>query len=232
MNSPPYHLDDDRLLALLDGELTRGEAAQARSHLDACEPCRRRYEALADRAGRVRQWLERHDSAPPGRDAYDFGAPAPGRSSRRFGLGWAAAAALVLATSVVAGPARGWITERLGLSGDDLTAAAGPAAATSFMPEVDTLLVNFTAADAVRELTVEASADDRVHLYAPDDAVDLLVDPSGVAIADGSTTPRAYTLHVPRTVTHLLIRHPSSGDRLVPAQTLAAPMLVRVGRED
>ena len=81
------HLSELRLLALLDEELPRPEAAAARSHLTRCFPCHRLYEGLRRESDVLRA------------------AAAPETSSRREvsrELGWVVAAGLLLSLGLVA----------------------------------------------------------------------------------------------------------------------------------
>ena len=81
------HFSELQLLALLDEELPRPEAATARSHLTRCFPCHRFYEGLRRESDVLRA------------------AAAPETSSRRevaHELGWVVAAGLVLSLGLVA----------------------------------------------------------------------------------------------------------------------------------
>ena len=81
------HCSELKLLALLDGELNRKEAAAARSHLTRCFPCHRLYEGL-----RRESDLLRAAAAPE----------AARRREASYELGWVVAAGLVLSFGVVA----------------------------------------------------------------------------------------------------------------------------------
>ena len=81
------HLSELRLVALLDEELPRAEAAAARSHLTRCFPCHRLYEGLRREGDLLRAAV-----APE-----VAGAPEVSRE-----LGWVVAAGLVLSLGLVA----------------------------------------------------------------------------------------------------------------------------------
>ena len=81
------HFSELQLLALLDEELPRPEAAAARSHLTRCFPCHRLYEGLRRESDVLRA------------------AAAPETASRpevSHELGWVVAAGLVLSLGLVA----------------------------------------------------------------------------------------------------------------------------------
>ena len=80
-------LSELQLLALVDEELSRGEAAQARSHLTRCFPCHRLYEGL-----RRESDVLRAAAAPEAAREREV--------SRE--LGWVVAAGLVLSLGLVA----------------------------------------------------------------------------------------------------------------------------------
>ena len=132
------HLDDGRLRALMDDELSDADLEATRLHLDDCEPCRLRMTELEGRATLVAQALgqldtaaptpgartavlERITSLPPGgrvgpteqvATAKHLG---PQSRARAFRTPLARAATLVLflgagvVTALPASPVRGWI---------------------------------------------------------------------------------------------------------------------------
>ena len=62
------HLDDGRLRALMDDELSDSTTRTAQLHLDECDPCSSRLAELEGSSARVVQALARLDTAtPPGR---------------------------------------------------------------------------------------------------------------------------------------------------------------------
>ena len=105
------HFSELQLLALLDGELKRAEAAAARSHLTRCFPCHRLYEGL-----RRESDLLQAAAAPE----------AVRQREVSHELGWVVAAGLVVSAGVVA-------FRRLFLG-------VGEAAAETPMPDVTPVL--------------------------------------------------------------------------------------------
>ena len=89
------HLDD-RISALLDDELSPGDAASARAHLAACPTCR----AELDAVGAARSWLRALPAVDPPFGFYERmlrrRSPAAARTARRR---WQAGAAAVVATA-------------------------------------------------------------------------------------------------------------------------------------
>ena len=132
------HLDDGRLRALMDDELSEADLAAARRHLEDCEPCRIRMTELEGRRELVAQALGQLDTAAPAPGARTAvlerirSLPPGGRVSpteqvataehpgaqsraRAFRTPLARAAMLVLflgagvVTALPASPVRGWI---------------------------------------------------------------------------------------------------------------------------
>src|SRR2546426_10439934 len=119
-------LADGILRAQLDGELSEVESLEAQSHLTACADCRRRAEAIAAEAERVRAALSALDPLPseaPGEARTAFArfraehveppAQAPSFADRLFARRlrpvWGAVAALAAVTVFLSfAPARGW----------------------------------------------------------------------------------------------------------------------------
>src|SRR5256712_11381730 len=119
-------LTDGILRAQLDGELSEVESLEAQNHLTACADCRRRAEAIAVEAERVRGALSALDPLPaeaPGEARTAFArfraehvepsAQAPAFADRLFARPlrpvWGAVAALAAVTGFLSfAPARGW----------------------------------------------------------------------------------------------------------------------------
>ncbi|PYU96424.1 MAG: hypothetical protein DMG25_01930 [Acidobacteria bacterium] len=119
-------LTDGVLRAKLDGELSEVESLEAQNHLAACPDCRRRAEAIAVEAERVRGALSALDPLPseaPGEARTAFArfraehaeppAQAPSLAGRLFARRlrpvWGAVAALAaVAVFLSFAPARGW----------------------------------------------------------------------------------------------------------------------------
>lgn len=59
------HLDDGRIRALMDDELSGSDASTVRLHLEECEPCLTRLAELEERSTLVARALERLDTAVP-----------------------------------------------------------------------------------------------------------------------------------------------------------------------
>src|SRR5271156_1966645 len=53
----PFHLSDEDILLVADGEVSRGRAKQARAHLTACWSCRSR---LAELEGTIADFVSLH----------------------------------------------------------------------------------------------------------------------------------------------------------------------------
>lgn len=228
------HLPEGALVALLDDEMDGAAAKTARAHLALCADCSARLEALDRADRRVRDWMTAHDPAPPPRDAYVL---EPARSAPSPRLRWAAAAALVLAIAVAAGPARAWILDRVGLDDRDVPAEeAGPLAAhepgtagTSFSPTSPEVRIDLTDIDGARELTLAVHDGRRVHLLVPEGDVEVLVRPDGLEVRDPARTHRRYRLEVPASVLRVrLVRPGPAGDTVLappaPGGTLVIPV--------
>ena len=66
MNRPPTsHPDTERLLQYADGELSSGNAAQVRSHLEACWRCRAEIEDLQQTITQYARYQQVILGAPP-----------------------------------------------------------------------------------------------------------------------------------------------------------------------
>lgn len=206
MSTTP-HPDDAALVRLVDGELPSHEAHEVERHLDGCPSCVERFRALEQRDQRVRAWLTTHDPPPPARSTYDLEP-----RTRRAWPRWSAAASILLAVAVAAGPARAWLLDRIGAPDDaPSVAAATPApasgAATSFAPDPGTLRLEIVGARFPLQVVLERSPDELVHLIAPDDQSELLVRSSSVRIRDAAVPERVYRLSLPRSVSALRIVH-------------------------
>lgn len=118
------HIDESRLLAVLDGELASGEAERVRDHLDRCEECLRRQHELERLSRLFSREVERLDTAPPvleweavvERSAGDAEVEVTGiRSPGRAATFLKAAAILLVVTGVAAAipgsPVDDWIGE-------------------------------------------------------------------------------------------------------------------------
>ncbi len=131
------HLDDGRLRALTDDELSHSDASSVRLHLEECDQCSTRQSELEDRSALVARALARLDTAAPPTGAHsavlerieseaatERGGPTQTvvsieqsgakRPTRALGTPLARAAILVLflggvATALPASPVRGWI---------------------------------------------------------------------------------------------------------------------------
>jgi len=112
------HLDDPRILGLLDGELEAREESAARAHLEDCVPCHARFEEARSEKLEIAALLETLDAPLPRIDAATIMARAdatPRRARARFAdLRKAAAVLLVvgLAGAVYAlpgSPVRTWV---------------------------------------------------------------------------------------------------------------------------
>ncbi len=226
------HADDAALLRLVDGESGPDETAALRDHLSACTECRDRLETIEARDRRVRAWLEAHDAPPPARADYTL-APIPPARHRRPARRWLAAASVVLAVALVAGPARGWMLDRIGLGADQPSVEASTppdGATTAFATSAPTLRLEIRGADAPRYVTVERSTDALVHVVAADDATELLVRPSGVQITDRSQGSRTYHVRVPQAVLRVRVVRASTGlDSLVTLSAQATRTQIDLG---
>lgn len=239
------HLPEGALVALLDDEMDGTAAETARAHLALCADCSARLEALERADRRVRDWMTAHDPAPPPRDAYEWQAALGPRTRRASKPGallsprlrWAAAASLVLAIAVAAGPARAWILDQIGLDDRDVPAEeAGPlaghepgTAGTSFSPTSPEVRIDLTDIGGARELTVAVHDGPRVHLLVPEGDVEVLVRPGGLEVRDPSRTHHRYRLDVPASVLRVrLVRPGPAGDTVLvppaPGGTLVIPV--------
>jgi hypothetical protein len=235
MSAIPSCPDAGDLVAWLDGALEPAELARVRHHVESCAPCRRAAEDLRARSAAVSAWLARADVPPPRRDAYDLRprGGAHGDRDRRSGwrVRWGIAAGIVLAVAVGAGPARGWLLERLGLEPDRPASTAPEAglterASTSFVPLGSEITLAFTAGVSERTLVVRRSPDARATLSAPHPDPELLVGPGGVEIL-GAAGAGEYHLAVPAGIERVRIRVAGAPDRVVEVgaadRTVAVP---------
>lgn len=229
------HADDAMLLRLLDHELADDAAEALRVHVATCLPCRDRLAALERRDERVRAWLEAHDDPPPARGDYHLGASAVAPARRPAPRRWLTAASIVLAVAVAAGPARGWILERVGLTSSSTVDAptAAATASTSFLPRSSTLLIDLVGPVSSRRVVVERSEDALVHVIAPDDAAELLVRPSGIRLVDATQGGRTYRLSLPASVSQLRIVHEATAlDTLVTLTPRVLRQVIDLGGGD
>jgi len=128
------HMDEGRLQAHLDGELSPGDQEVVRDHLRACPQCReslRELEVLADRTARA---IARLDPPTPDVDValWDVRRRRARRRSggRRRGLTAAAAVILLVAAGAAAAvpgsPLRSWIDARLTPADPPVPTVAAP----------------------------------------------------------------------------------------------------------
>jgi hypothetical protein len=161
----PSPFPPERLSAFVDGDLTAGELASVRQHLEACAACARRAEELGALA-RATRALDVPEPPPTLWPAIagalareDDGALARARrwdrwlSLRPFGVGALAGAAAVATIVFVAR------APREGVEAHSIVAATAPSAATAAPPARDPLLVEaeqeFARAAAVYERSIE-----------------------------------------------------------------------------
>lgn len=213
MTRRPSCPEDGTLLLHLDQELTGGERERVVAHLGSCPACRERLEALGRRADGVRGWLERHDPPPPPASSYRL----PGRRRRGRAVGWAAAASIVLAGTVLAGPGPEWLARTLGSDeAPEATAVREEGAdATTFSPRGATLTVSFDRSGSARRLTVSRTADSLVTLRTPGPETELLIQPFTVVVREGDSSATEYGIELPASVERLVVRVPGQSDRTI-----------------
>lgn len=221
--------EDGELVAYLDGALEEEVRERMERHVETCGVCRERLREIEGRSDRVGAWLARHDPQAPPRTSYELHRARGSGSGRRWGL----AAGIVLAVALAAGPARGWLLERLGWRGAP-DAPAGETtrveegAATSFAPAGTTLTLSFGAGVRGRRILLEPSGDSLVTLRAPGPDVALVVGPGRVDVRDAGTSGREYRLALPQRVERVVIRVPGADSLVVLPDAGGAPTTVAV----
>lgn len=217
-NAPSTHCPaDETLLCWLDGELDPSERDVLRAHVDSCSVCADTVRSMQARNERLSAWLVRHDPEVPGRSAYDL---SPRTRTPRRHVRWAAAASVVLAVGVAAGPARAWLLARLGFGSpgtEEIADAPAPAltTATAFVPRGSTVTVAFDAGVKGRTLAVTRAADNRAALDAAESAAEVVVGPDRFDVHDAGQAPLAYRLTVPATVTTVRVHVAGAADVVV-----------------
>lgn len=204
------------LVAYLDGVLEEDARSRVERHVDECDACRERLGTLERASARVGEWLAHHDPQVPRRTAYRLH-DGPGSGARGR---WALAAGVVLAVALAAGPARGWLLERIGWDGgaEPAPEAALPVeevSATSFAPRGATLTLSFEAGVPGRRVLVRRAGDSLITLRAPGPDVALLVGPGRVDVRDGEAAGRDYRLGVPEGVERVVLRVPGADSVVV-----------------
>ena len=155
------HLDEGRLRALLDGELSDRDGERERRHLDECDTCRELLVGVQEASAVIDAALRRLDTVTPPAGAKEavlarVGA-GPG-DARGVPFTFARAAILVLffgavvATALPASPVRGWIAAGWGHAVELFT---GPARDESASLPVDSALSAQTPESAGVRLEVE-----------------------------------------------------------------------------
>ncbi len=207
--------DDAGLIAFLDDAMDVEERLRVEGHLRTCATCDERVRRLRARSEAVTAWLQRHDTSPPPRSAYDL-RPRRRASSVR---GWAVAASVVLAAAVAAGPARGWLLSRLGLRAPETPTVSSPAPvsrdATSFRPTGPEISIVFTMEAGPRRLLFTRTDDSLVTVRAPGPEAELLLRPGSVEIRDPSPVRRDFGVSLPPFVQRVRVRMASASDTLI-----------------
>lgn len=207
--------NDAGLVAFLDDAMDVEERLRIEAHLRTCAACDERVQRLRARSEAVTAWLQRHDTSPPPRSAYDLRPRRRPASVRR----WAAAASVILAVAVAAGPARGWLLARLGLRSPDTPVTTMPATslrdATSFRPTGPEINIVFTMEAGPRRLLITRSDESLVTVRAPSPEAELLLRPGSVEIRDPSLGRRDFGVSLPASVERVRVRLAGASDTVI-----------------
>lgn len=237
--TPDHCPDEGVLVGYLDGALEPDERARLQVHLEACPACGERLRGLARRTERVRTWLSRHDPEVPGSASYELAGPRTSgrRGGRDSGVRgrWALAAGVVLAVALAAGPARGWLLERVGLDawfgseGGDPTPVE-EVSTTAFVPRGPEVTLVFESGVTGRRVVLERSPDSRLTLRVPGPDVELMLGADRVEIRDPDAAARAYRVAVPAPVERLVILVPGAEALVVGPRPGGGERVVEVPR--
>ena len=223
---PSAHPSDGVLLALHDDErdeTLRAELDAGRAHVEQCEECRLRVNAIAARSTRVRQALATIPIPSTSEDVFRRRVAAsvdrPVPVWRR--PAWlAAAAVIVLAGAAAASPIREWIRRHIGQSRIDVPPAALPVrpesaptnragATVSFAPVGPAFTLRLDSLPAAGSLsataTTAATISARVATGAGTGGDEMVVLPGEIRVRNGSSARASYELSLPGVVTRLRV---------------------------
>ena len=215
--APGPHAEDGALVRLLDRETTATEQAHLVMHLETCERCRARKDALAELSREVSLALARSDEAPRA-----FTRARRGRISPAVWRWWPAAAAVVLllggTMAVAAAPVRTWIVARwtglretlhLPKSGPAQTPARDQlqAGMVSFVPETDVLTVRIASRQAEGSLVLEGStaATASVTVRGQGEHEAVVVLPDELRIANTGASRATYRVTLPTRLKQVVV---------------------------
>lgn len=214
----PIHPDDDVLVRLMDRELTAGERAAVRAHVEGCCGCAERLEELTMASG----WWADQVSAADREIAVDelararalaaaraaFAAKsAAAHSPRPAYLRVAAAVALLVLGGLAARPVSAWVGSMVGRSAGELVEAPGHevvdllaffGATVSFMPGEGEFRIELAAQPAGGSLILAEAPDDRASAQASGaEGGAILVLPGGLQVENTSASTADYRVLLP-----------------------------------
>lgn len=202
------HLDEETIQRWVDDELSPDQAARARDHLAACEPCRRAAnEAKAERLA-VEGWLRVVDVPPPPAHFGTIVRAAHGRSHRmRWAAGFLVALGAAGAAYAVPGsPVRVWVSDAVHWVAGVREAPAPPPSAPG-PPTSAVAGISVTPGErlVVAFARAQEGASVRVSLHEGPDVV--VTGPSGSAsfvseahrlVVDNRPLPVTFVVRIPR----------------------------------
>ena len=144
-------------------------------------------------------------------------------------MGWAAAASVVLAGAVIAGPGPEWIRQALGPDdGEEPVATAGQRDATSFSHPGPELVIHFDRADWARRLNVRRTTDSLVTIRTPGPGTELTVRPEGITLSEGEAGAADYSIEIPPVIVELVLRVVGRPDRRIPTGPNDEPRVLEI----
>lgn len=212
--------DDALLVRYLHGELDAGERSALSQHLDACETCRVRTDALRDRMQRLGATLRAADFEPPPERVWMdvLGtARVRGAARRRSGTWRMAAGWIILAGTAIAllaPPVRAWIAARLApltvttdQVPEETNGIAAGAAAVAFEPDGPELDIDVATFQAAGTLTIRFGEDElaRVAVEGGGDE-QLTVGSRTLRIDNAPASEASYEVVLPLTVERATVR--------------------------
>ena len=187
---------------------------QLEGHLAECQHCGTRYRSLAATDEAVRRKLTLLDEPAPVRESYTL---TRRRSGRR--LQFAAAAGLILAVALSAGPLRGWVVGLLrGPESEPATAVTetvGPEV-TELRLSGTAVVVHFMALPSGSRLEVRRTDSDRLRFEDPTGEAAVTVGTNRIEIRPGAgAADGVFRLSVPREITSIHLQGPAGADKLL-----------------
>jgi hypothetical protein len=217
------HLDEDRIQALLHGELPEAEATAAREHAGGCPECSRPLEAAGEEERMVSNLLARLDVPAPRIEIGSVLAAASDVSTSgvRDGSRWNRRVAGVLlalgiggaAYAIPGSPVRRWVNDLIpgafvrdapSETGVPGTVAPSPSLGGIAVTPGPSFLIAFPRPSG-GEVRISLVEGDHVVVRAPAGGASYESGPDGLVI-DAGQAPITFTIDIPRSAPHVEIR--------------------------